>query len=461
MKIFNKLFFLLLVCLFLLGVSSAYAQEVQPESARYRVQSGDTMSAIAVRFGIGLQELQNFNNVADPNQISAGDVLTLPGVDWISGLIVGQSMPLGETLTSLSLKYRISREDFAKLNRVSTTSQLHVSFPLLVPTERGENVSMGRAVVAPLSSVMEIAIVSGGNPWAIVEANQLLGSWAALPSQILYLPAVIQNGPGGLPSPISSLEVGATGIVQGRAFSLIANAQDRMNRLEGRLLGKDFVFIPFDGTNLISLLGIHALADPGFYPLTISGETAHGVPFTFTQVVKVADGSYTFERVSVDLPDQTIAIEEINRIIDIVSLATPEKMWQGLFQLPTPFGEINSYFGTRRSYNGSPYDYYHGGIDYGGGMGTQIFAPAIGEVVFAGPLDIRGNATIINHGWGVYTGYYHQDQILVNVGDKVETGQVIGLVGNSGNSTGAHLHWEVWVAGVQVEPFDWLYILFP
>ena len=132
--------------------------------------------------------------------------------------------------------------------------------------------------------------------------------------------------------------------------------------------------------------------------------------------------------------------------------------------LPSPFGDtvkINSFFGTRRSYNGSDYDFFHGGVDFGGGLGVQVFAPAAGIVVFADALEIRGNATIIDHGWGIYTGYFHQSEILVKVGDNVQPGQVIGIVGSTGRSTGAHLHWEMWVGGIQVDPLDWLTILIP
>ena len=53
-------------------------------------------------------------------------------------------------------------------------------------------------------------------------------------------------------------------------------------------------------------------------------------------------------------------------------------------------------------------------------------------MVYTGELVVRGNATVINHGWGIYTGYMHRSEILVNVGDRVETGQLIGLVGNTG-----------------------------
>ena len=69
--------------------------------------------------------------------------------------------------------------------------------------------------------------------------------------------------------------------------------------------------------------------------------------------------------------------------------------------------------------------------------------------------------TIINHGWGIYSGYMHQSEILIKTGDTVETGQLIGLVGGTGRVTGPHLHWEIWAGGVQVDPMDWLERTFP
>ena len=85
-----------------------------------------------------------------------------------------------------------------------------------------------------------------------------------------------------------------------------------------------------------------------------------------------------------------------------------------------------------------------------------MYAPADGIVVYADFLTIRGNVTYLDHGWGVYSGYLHQNEISVEVGDRVERGQVIGQVGATGRVTGPHLHWEIWVGGVPVEPMDWV-----
>ena len=95
-------------------------------------------------------------------------------------------------------------------------------------------------------------------------------------------------------------------------------------------------------------------------------------------------------------------------------------------------------------------------MDFGAPEGTPIHAPAAGEIVLAEELRIRGNATLIDHGYGVYTAYWHQSELSVSVGQKVQSGEVIGHVGDSGLSTGPHLHWEVWVNGVRVDPLEWL-----
>ena len=145
-------------------------------------------------------------------------------------------------------------------------------------------------------------------------------------------------------------------------------------------------------------------------------------------------------------------------LLDITDEATPDKLWVMKFATPSPNpDEITSTFGRMRSYNGSEYVYYHSGLDYRGFNETPIFAPAPGVVVYTGELPVRGNTTIISHGWGVYTGYWHQSRIEVAVGDTVQTGQTIGYCGDSGRATGPHLHFDLLVGGVEVDPEDWIY----
>ncbi|MCP4360671.1 MAG: M23 family metallopeptidase, partial [Chloroflexi bacterium] len=71
-------------------------------------------------------------------------------------------------------------------------------------------------------------------------------------------------------------------------------------------------------------------------------------------------------------------------------------------------------------------------------------------------LYVRGGAVIIDHGLGIYSGYYHMSEVSVVVGDIVQSGQVIGVVGTTGLSTGNHLHWDLLINGVWVDAQAWL-----
>ena len=113
-------------------------------------------------------------------------------------------------------------------------------------------------------------------------------------------------------------------------------------------------------------------------------------------------------------------------------------------------------FGIRRSYGGGPATSYHGGVDYSVPEGTPVYVPAPGMVVLAEPLQVRGNAVIVDHGRGVMSAYWHLSEIGVTARQLVHTGDLLGAVGTTGLSTGAHLHWEIRVMGVQVDPLQWV-----
>jgi murein DD-endopeptidase MepM/ murein hydrolase activator NlpD len=109
-----------------------------------------------------------------------------------------------------------------------------------------------------------------------------------------------------------------------------------------------------------------------------------------------------------------------------------------------------------RSYNDGPYDVYHSGVDYALPVGAPVQAPAGGRVIFADTLRLRGNVVIVDHGRGVMTAYFHLDRIDVTVGQQVAAGESLGAVGNTGLSSGPHLHWDLRVNGVPVDsPDDW------
>ena len=112
--------------------------------------------------------------------------------------------------------------------------------------------------------------------------------------------------------------------------------------------------------------------------------------------------------------------------------------------------------GTLTSGFGSRWGRLHAGIDIAGPVGTPLIASKSGTVIFAGVQGGYGNLVLIDHGGGFVTAYAHQSRIATSVGASVSAGQVIGYMGNTGNSTGPHLHFEIRVNGSAQNPMGYL-----
>lgn len=123
----------------------------------------------------------------------------------------------------------------------------------------------------------------------------------------------------------------------------------------------------------------------------------------------------------------------------------------GAFADPCPNSTLTSPFGYRDFDNS-----FHNGIDLAAPTGTPTYAAADGTVIIAGYSPSAGNWIVIDHGNGLTTKYMHHSQIFVSAGQKVTKGQHIGAVGNTGNSFGAHLHFQVEVNGTAVDPAGYL-----
>ncbi|MDQ3974109.1 MAG: M23 family metallopeptidase, partial [Actinomycetota bacterium] len=117
-------------------------------------------------------------------------------------------------------------------------------------------------------------------------------------------------------------------------------------------------------------------------------------------------------------------------------------------------GPLTSTFGPRR-HPILGVERMHEGIDIGAPSGQPILAAADGQVVHAAPYGGYGNVVLIDHGGGLSTLYAHQSEILVAAGEVVSQGDLIGLVGSTGYSTGPHLHFEVRIDGVPHDPMAW------
>lgn len=130
---------------------------------------------------------------------------------------------------------------------------------------------------------------------------------------------------------------------------------------------------------------------------------------------------------------------ELHRLISAIPSDWPTK------------GLISSGVGMRASpWSGKPE--FHAGLDIPKPAGTPVYAPGDGIVDFAGESNGSGRAIVLNHGQGIITQYAHLSKIRIAKGVNVRKGQHIGDVGNTGRSTSAHLHYEVRVDGVPIDP---------
>jgi murein DD-endopeptidase MepM/ murein hydrolase activator NlpD len=96
----------------------------------------------------------------------------------------------------------------------------------------------------------------------------------------------------------------------------------------------------------------------------------------------------------------------------------------------------------------------HAGLDIAAPEGTPIYAAKAGTVIHAGPQGAYGNLVLVDHGGGLVTAYAHQSRIATSVGASVSQGQLLGYVGNTGRSTGPHLHFETRVNGSAQNPMN-------
>lgn len=416
------------VLLFALLLSGMYATlfaspvRAQADLQSYTVVAGDTLAAIADQYGVSLDELVALNNIADPSFIQVGQVLLIPSsasstagneLASIETTLV-QAEP-GETLGALAQRLAQDAAVLASLNRISETQQLFPGQSIHVPADAitPEQISPFRFGAVERVSLAD-TLVQGETGRLFVESTRpvsITATWNGLPLAFTPVPgeAATQNAH--------------------QAFAL---------------------------------LPVPALLAPTPYPVVITYTTSSGVAVDRTWMVDVVEGTYATQDIVLPddkggLLDPEIQQAEEEKVYAVWSQLSPTLHWSDTFIWPVDAEyPTTSPYGTRRSYNSGPVASYHAGQDFGAPEGAIVFAPASGTVALAEPLNVRGNAVILDHGRGIFTGYWHLSEIMVSPGQQVQAGDVLGLVGTTGLSTGAHLHWELRIYTIAVNPMQFL-----
>lgn len=412
---------LLIMLVLVLLPAAVLAQEATDEYSIHVVQRGENLFRIALRYGMTTEELASLNGITNAANIQVGQRLLVPKMTdpsassegvaieagaAPSGETVVHTVQAGETLFRIALAYDVDVDELALANNISDPTRIFAGQQLVIP-----NVSVPE-FIADLPAAVE---------------------------SVQVMPLIFREGQTGQVRVRTTVPAQLTGMFIDTELQIIR-------------LG--------EGLRHLIFIGIPVFTEPGIYPLTLTITPDDGEGVTIEGAVQIVGGGYGSEQINLldgrdVLLTEAVEDAELELLRGAARTFTAERYFDAPMGLPAAAG-ITSQYGTRRSYNGGAFDRYHSGTDFAGAPGTPIFAPAPGRVVLADSLNVRGNATMLDHGWGIYTGYWHQTEIYVAPGDFVETGQIIGTIGATGRVTGAHLHWELWVNGVAVDPMQWV-----
>lgn len=455
LKVIKVLIFIIIVLSLSIPSSLSFGQTANPEYPVYIVQPGDTINVISIKFNVSAEDIIATNNISDPNILSVGSQLLIPGIEGVSGILTYNSVSIGETPDSLSRLFQLPKKTIYRLNQTTSPSEFFIGSNLILV--EAPTIPMVKVSQSEQQSILEFSLSNEVSNWELLLTNQLTSPWSVIPGESLYLTSPDPNQENK-----QKIEFVGLPLTQGKSAQI--DIYTKIKPLNGMIGDIRLNFFETD-SGFSSLFGIHAMLEPGLYPFHLEYVDDNNTNQIVDQLVLIQRGFYPQDpplQVDPSTLDESQTKPEDDLLATTYSPFTDEQYWTGIFHYPVDEPVcIKSWFGNRRSYNNSPYNRFHTGVDFGVCANLNIYAPADGYVVLTDSLLTRGNATVIDHGLGVYSGFWHQEEILVEEGQFVKAGDLIGIIGTTGRSTGPHLHWELAVNGIQVDPLPWLETQFP
>lgn len=260
----------------------------------------------------------------------------------------------------------------------------------------------------------------------------------------------------------TKISFSALEIYQGDTLVIVAENVPDQAVVRGEFDSQDLEFFSIEGKDkLFSLLGIDAKKSPGEYILSIflSGE------LMLEEIIEVKKSDFYITQIVItpELEEKGLTADNISKnistndgviVYEIVNKYNPEIYFNKSFVYPLDELINVGAFGNIRKDNGITIQ--HLGVDLDAEQGTPIYAINDGQVVFAGELTVYGKTIIIDHGLGIYSLYLHLSEFKTSKGLMVERGEIIGLTGNTGWSTGPHLHLSIKANKASVDPLKFI-----
>jgi hypothetical protein len=224
-------------------------------------------------------------------------------------------------------------------------------------------------------------------------------------------------------------------------------------------MNRDLFMVPSDdGASWIGFFGADLKLKPGSYPLVVrTASTGFRKEIDVTVLSKdygVRRLTLPKEMVELDAPTLERAKRETAIMKDVLQAPPGPPLWKGPFVKPLS-GEVVGNFGQASIINGLPRS-PHSGVDLKAEIGTPVVSINSGRVALTGEYFFNGLFVVIDHGGAIESMYFHLEKILLQEGDRVEKGQVLGLVGATGRATGPHLHFGIRVNGARIDPLQFM-----
>jgi len=274
----------------------------------------------------------------------------------------------------------------------------------------------------------------------------------------LLLPLIILLLPQSL---LAAWELTPTTVAAGDVAVLRWHGPGRPDSAVGRFADTPFYLETAANGDLFALIGVDIEQAPGVLMVTVIATDRQGQGRLTTLPLQVIVKDRGVDRLTLSpemvTPKAPAVLERIardNALLRQLFGKHDGKLMAEPFRAPVT-DPVSSHFGKKRILNGklrSP----HSGTDFRSPAGRPVRSPARGRVVYSGELYYTGRTVVLDHGAGLYSLYAHLLSALVQKGELLAAGQVLGKVGSTGRSTGAHLHWTVRLRNARIDPLTLL-----
>ena len=368
----------------------------------YIVKEGDNIATIAKKYNISIVDLINQNNLENVYYLEPGLELIIPEERAPLGFTY-YTVKKGDSLYEIAKHYNISVKDLSELNGLEINEYIYPEQRILVPEEGVEVYITKEKDQDETYQVKKGDTISG----IANENGMTVKEFMKLNTQIKDTDSIMPGDEVVISVPTPELSV----IVQKEELTKKKYYADTVYVKDSSM---------YEGESKVVQKGKAGVKQ-------------------VTSLVSYKNGQAYRSKVT---------------DTEVIKKAVPKKVVQGTKVRPTYIKPING--GTLTSRVGARWGRMHEGVDWACPIGTTVMASREGTVIQAGWINGYGNCVTISHGDGVITRYGHMNSVSVSVGQSVSQGETIGYSGNTGRSTGPHLHFELRINGVVKDPLDYL-----